>query len=1344
MTVSAPATWYNSGDDRGNDSEIIIPNVSSPASGTFALGALIHQHQGNATVTGITWGTSGATFAEVITSQGPNGRRNSIWRSYDAPAGETHDLTITLSGSNRPKGADCGFWTSDTGSIAIIGKTSGADNGTAISISVNPLAAGHDLIGCFTYGSGGGSVAPTSPTVELWDLDASGPGPDSDYWSARRPTTGTGAHAIAGTISGTTGWAGVVAEVTDDPPPPNFASAGGRAYTNGFETDAVAIAGGTSGSPASVREGSTLHVRLGAQNNSGAAQSLAAQIQQRKNGGTWVAVNASSVPARIVANENIVEGTATTQRLTAGTFTAGSCEDTDGIIAPYSVPNTNVTEVLFTVYVDPDEVAAADTLEFRINDQNSAPPSGTDHLYCSIVAASLPGIVAAAESVVSVENACSRWMFVDTNGAIYAATEPGWNQNHDPGKPPAAMRKSEDGGLTWRVVDFKDFLATGNGDLEGLHVVDLGSGLFGLVHIETGDDVYFDEWQASDHGTPDQWVTPLSTIVQDGADSLSALMTHATAAARQDGIVVAVYSNEPTGGGNDRLYWRRRSAGTWGPLASPGTELIANASIDYTGPVLNQGLASRSVLGYKASTGTLLWLDWASSANPPVWSGPVPAHGGGTAAALTGPIVGIVRYDNTNDKHALVYIDTADDLQLVPIEWSGSAYTVGTAVKLNTVKVESNWPGPTETEDLDNQGANAAIAVDPATGTVHVLYADSTNRDLYHQTWTEAGGIGTEALEVDAPAGQGVMFVDAQVFTHSAPNGGAKVLGYVYELGVGNATPPGRGMFYNEIALAAGVTHQVAGTSAVPVDALGAASITAAVSGSSPIAADATGLATITAAVAGSSPVAADATGLATVQRAVAGSSPVAVDSDGAIAALRGVAGAAPTAVDAAGTARLIAGVASSSTVAVDAAGAIDLAAAVAATAPVAVDAAGTARLIAAVSGTAPTALDAAAVARLAAGVAGAAPTVVDADGEISTAKQIAGQSPTVINAAGAIDLFAAVAGTSPVAADAAGAITLDAAVAGTSPVAVDVAGAIDLRAAIAATSPVAIEAAAVARLEAAVSGSSPTVIEAAGAIAVAAAVAGSSPVVTDATGAIRLIAGVSGSAPVAVIADAAPTLRAALAGAAPVAIDAAGAIDVAGTSNVEGTAPVAIDVAGSVDLAAAVAGSAPVAIDSAALASLRAAVSGSSPTVIDAAAVARLAAAVAGSAPVAIDAAGAIFVGVGVAGSAAVAIDTTGAIDVEGATVAGFAGTVIAATGAPFTQRAVAGTAPVAIDTDGTPRVAATVQGSALIAVHAIGVIELASSFVWKVCVDPLTVAVTPQGITVVADPVGITSEKC
>ncbi len=1300
MTVAAPTQWFVSGDDRGNDNDITIPNVSSPASGTFALVVLVHQHQGNDTVTGITWGATGATFAEVGTAQGPNGRRNSIWRSLNAPANTTADVTVTMSGNNRPKGADCGFFTSDTGLISLVFKNSFAASNTAITGTVNPIGAGHQLIACCTYGSGGGSVAPTGSVVELWDLDASGPGADSDYWSARLATTGTGAHTIAGTISGTTGWAMIIAEVTDDAPTPKFTTVanGHRAYRNGAVTDAVVIAGGSSGTPASILEGGTFQIRVGVQNNSGGAANFNPQLQYNHNGGGWVNCNAASTVARVVASENVLEGTATTQRSTTGTFTAGSFEDTDGLIAPYSVPNGNFTEVVYTVYVDPAQVAASDTLEFRVDDQASAPPSGTLHLYCSIVAATFPGVVAHDQSVVSVENAVSRWMWRDTNGNLYLITEGGWNQNYDPGKPPAVIRKSADGGLTWRVVDYKDFLATGNGDLEGVHVVNLGSGEWMIVHIETGDDVYGDIFRTSDHATtPDNWVTPLSTIIQDGADSLSALMTHVTAAARQNGQVLAVYSNEIPSAGPDRLFWNLRdTVPAWD--ASPGTLLEDTGGNNYTGPVMSPGLASRSLLVYLDTTANTLYFRWASSADPPVWSSRVQVNTGGTtvANALNGPVMAFVRYDDTNDYHAVVWLDNSDNLRLNTIKWNGSGYDVGTApVQVNTVAVESNWPGLTETENLDNQGANGTGVADPSTGTVHMLYADATNRDLYYQTWTEAGGPGTEALEYDAPAGQGVMFVEAVI--------SGTTLVYVWENGVGTATPPGRGMFADQIDLATGQTKALVGSANVVTDgdALLAATRNLAATGNvvtdgdgqldrrralaaaSNVVTDGDGTILVTRGVTGGADVAVDADAVLTRLRRLAGDADVAADSDAAVSVLRALAATGNVAAAGDATLGVLRALAGVSNVAVDATAVAAVLRALTATSGVAVDADGTIRFTRSLAGTGNVVTDGSGILRRLRKLVGSGEAATDGDALLSALRALTGSGDVAAASDATLPVTRGLAATSDVAVDAETAISVLRALAGTSDVATDADATLDRRRLLAGTSNVAATAdAALSILRA---------LTAAADVAVAA----------DAT--LDRRRSLAGTSNVAVDAAAIVSVLRALGGTADVAVDADGTLTVVGQVALAGTGNVATDATALLAATRALTATGNVAADATAILPVLRALAGSGNVVTDGTATLDRRRLLAATADVAAASDAALSILRALTGSSDVATDATGTLD-RRRLLAGTADVATNGTGTLAVLRALAATGNVAVDGTAILSVVgqASLSGSADIAVTA------------------------------------------
>jgi hypothetical protein len=74
---------------------------------------------------------------------------------------------------------------------------------------------------------------------------------------------------------------------------------------------------------------------------------------------------------------------------------------------------------------------------------------------------------------------------------------------------------------------------------------------------------------------------------------------------------------------------------------------------------------------------------------------------------------------------------------------------------------------------LSNQVVGA-LAPDAGSGMVRAVFADAATHDL----WADAGAWGADAEILDDTD---VMAVSANVYTHSAANGGGRVLGIVFD-----------------------------------------------------------------------------------------------------------------------------------------------------------------------------------------------------------------------------------------------------------------------------------------------------------------------------------------------------------------------------------------------------------------------------------------------------------------------------------------------------------------------------------------------------------------------------------
>jgi len=94
------------------------------------------------------------------------------------------------------------------------------------------------------------------------------------------------------------------------------------------------------------------------------------KLQYRKDGGTWTDVTASSSNVQVIADSNIADGAATTNRISgsAETFLAGDYDEGDGVLdtITWSTAIREHTESLWSLTLIDADLAAGEVLEFRV------------------------------------------------------------------------------------------------------------------------------------------------------------------------------------------------------------------------------------------------------------------------------------------------------------------------------------------------------------------------------------------------------------------------------------------------------------------------------------------------------------------------------------------------------------------------------------------------------------------------------------------------------------------------------------------------------------------------------------------------------------------------------------------------------------------------------------------------------------------------------------------------------------------------------------------------------------------------------------------------------------------
>lgn len=109
-------------------------------------------------------------------------------------------------------------------------------------------------------------------------------------------------------------------------------------------------------------------LRLQVSENDAGAVSFSGQLQYNLNSAGWNDVNASSSVVRSTASPNVADGATTTEQLAgAGTFTAGTFDEVDGLV-PSKELDGNETEHEYCFQIRAADVSNNDTIDFRLVD----------------------------------------------------------------------------------------------------------------------------------------------------------------------------------------------------------------------------------------------------------------------------------------------------------------------------------------------------------------------------------------------------------------------------------------------------------------------------------------------------------------------------------------------------------------------------------------------------------------------------------------------------------------------------------------------------------------------------------------------------------------------------------------------------------------------------------------------------------------------------------------------------------------------------------------------------------------------------------------------------------------
>ena len=515
------------------------------------------------------------------------------------------------------------------------------------------------------------------------------------------------------------------------------------------------------------------------------------KLQYRRNGGTWtdVPVNSAVPPTisdatEVVASAQYVNDAATTNLLAGSskTFEAGvGLEDN---LTPSITLTNEHTEYEWALRIRLSygqgasyhaRNADGDTFEYRVYDvalgvlATNVTPTVTLNVPDYLIGGTF------AETPNRAGPIC------DANGNLYVILE-----YADTSSWPMIL-KSADGGKSWLPQNTAN--APTNDDLESVDIEQVGSTLHILQYANY--EIYYDTFRTSDNASPDTWGVQNQLIHNPTVDPGN---QYGSIAVRSDGSVVAVYRTDPSAT-FQRLGLRVRSTGgTWG-----SEQIIdSTASVSFSAAEVVRGEADLVYVFYVDLTNGALYYKTLSTGD--VLSARTQiATGLSTSGSREHAAIKPVYYDDDGAETVVVmYSKSTDILWAKPIV-NG---TPGTELQVSGVAVLGNA-----------NSTSGPIAASALSGkTVYAAYSDASTSDIWYDENADAAGWATD---VEILNNTTCRTISANVYTHSAGNGGAKVLGYFYDTSSGGYTGE---LFYGEYVLPVSAVSKSASDSATAAD----------------------------------------------------------------------------------------------------------------------------------------------------------------------------------------------------------------------------------------------------------------------------------------------------------------------------------------------------------------------------------------------------------------------------------------------------------------------------------------------------------------------------------------------
>ena len=356
--------------------------------------------------------------------------------------------------------------------------------------------------------------------------------------------------------------------------------------------------------------------------------------------------------------------------------------------------------------------------------------------------------------------------FCDSNGNLYFVIEA---SEAEPAGNIFLMIKSDDGGDSWEEMDGSN--RPSSLDLESVDVQQVTDTLHSLQQQGSGYDhaVVYHKFRMSDHGTnPDTWeLTDQSVDASPGSSDDQG----AAIAVRSDGTVVGFYCGHD--GTDERIYYKIRSAGgTWGSI----NNLDDTATTSFQFVVCVVGESDNIHIFYHDQDNYDIYHKMLTSGDS-LGAREVVHDNTKTGGAFQWAMTEAVYWDDAGSEKIMVIIhsDADNDIDSYVVTDNGSP---------EGQKAVSDGPNVAFNQGGSKQPV-ASLSVDAAAKTTYALWAEVVTYDLWRDEAVNDGGWGADVEELD---GKSVDWVRGRVFTHSAGNGGDKVLGYIYDNGSGGGT----------------------------------------------------------------------------------------------------------------------------------------------------------------------------------------------------------------------------------------------------------------------------------------------------------------------------------------------------------------------------------------------------------------------------------------------------------------------------------------------------------------------------------------------------------------------------